>query len=272
MSIVSVVQPWSAVILTGGRSERFGRDKAGAVLGGRSLLRRVVDAVPGDVPVILVGPEPDADLGRAVHVAREDPPGGGPVAGVVAALPLVGTPIVVLLATDLPFLGDLPARLARDLAERDADAVLALDATGREQPLCGAYRTAALRASATALGGGHGAAMRALVAPLRRANLPPLPATVDPAMDVDTPADLARARGALMMEDWIDAVRLDLGIPDELDVDEVLDVAKDVAHHVQRPAAPVTTYLLGLAVGSGMPLHEAAAKIRELASGWVADQ
>ena len=40
----------------------------------------------------------------------------------------------------------------------------------------------------------------------------------------------------------------------------------------QRPAAPVTTYLLGLAVGAGMPLHEAADKIRDLASGWKPEQ
>lgn len=75
-----------------------------------------------------------------------------------------------------------------------------------------------------------------------------------------------------MMQDWIDAVRLDLGITGELDVDVVLDVAADVAHNVQRPAAPVTTYLIGLAVGSGMPLHEAARKARELASGWIAER
>ena len=75
-----------------------------------------------------------------------------------------------------------------------------------------------------------------------------------------------------MMQDWIDAVRLDLGTSGELDVDAVLDVARDVAHNVQRPAAPVTTYLLGLAVGSGIPLHEAAGKIRELAAGWTEEQ
>lgn len=75
-----------------------------------------------------------------------------------------------------------------------------------------------------------------------------------------------------MMQEWIDAVRIDLGVAGEFDVDAVLDVAKDVAHNVQRPAAPVTTYLLGLAVGSGMPLAEAAAKVRELADGWIAPE
>ena len=75
-----------------------------------------------------------------------------------------------------------------------------------------------------------------------------------------------------MLQDWIDAVRIDLGTTGDLDVDVVLDVAKDVAHNVQRPAAPLTTYLLGLAVGAGMPLQQAAEKIRDLAGGWVADE
>jgi hypothetical protein len=44
----------------------------------------------------------------------------------------------------------------------------------------------------------------------------------------------------------------------------VLDVAREVAHNVLRPAAPVTTFLLGVAVGRGMSLDEAAAATVEL--------
>ncbi len=263
---------WSAVILTGGRGSRLGQDKATAVVGGAALVQRVLTAIPGDVPVIIVGPPPGVDLGRAVRFIREHPPGGGPVAGLSAGLALVDTDVTVALATDLPFLGRLPGRLADRLGGIDADAVIAVDATGRDQPLCAAYRTAALRASLARLGDRGGAAMRELLRPMRIHRLQPHRTTVDPTMDVVTPADLARARGAAMLQDWIDAVRLDLRITGDLDVDAVLDVAKDVAHNVERPAAPVTTYLIGFAVGSGMPLDEAAAKIRELASGWVADQ
>ena len=41
------------------------------------------------------------------------------------------------------------------------------------------------------------------------------------------------------------------------------DVAREVAHGVQRTAAPVTTYLLGLAVGRGATTTEAAAAVRK---------
>ncbi len=260
------------MILTGGRSARMGRDKAHARIGGAALVERVVASVPRQVPIVIVGPAPGVDLGRPIVLTREDPPGGGPVAGLAAALPDVATDVLVLLATDLPFLGDVPEQLADRLAGSGADAILATDATGREQPVCAAYRTEALRIAIAGLGDPDGTAMRQLLRRLRAARFRPRTTTVDPTMDVDTPVDLARARGALMMQDWIDAVRLDLDMSGELDVDVVLDVAKDVAHSVQRPAAPVTTYLLGLAVGSGMPLHEAADKIRALASGWIADK
>ena len=259
------------MILTGGRGSRLGRDKASAPVGGSVLLQRVISAIPGNAPVIVVGPPAAVDLGRSFRLTREQPPGGGPVAGLAAGLQLVETDLIVALATDLPFLGGLPRRLAEGLGASNADALVAVDALGRVQPLCAAYRTTALRAAISRLGDPDGAAMRALLARMRIERLPTGGTTVDPTMDVDTPADLARAQGVAMMQDWIDAVRLDLGTTGDLDVDAVLDVAKDVAHHVQRPAAPVTTYLLGLAVGSGMPLEEAATKIRELAAGWIAD-
>lgn len=264
------MRPWTAVILTGGRSSRLGSDKAASAVGGRPLLQRVASAIPADVELVVCGPLPPFDLGRPFALLREDPPGGGPVAGVAAALPQVTTDVVVLLATDLPFLGSLPADLVQRLG--DGEALVAVDATGREQPLLAAYRTDALRRAVDDLGEVSGASMRRLLGGLRVDRYRPGAATVDPALDVDTPADLARARGAAMLQDWIDAVRIDLGTTGELDVDTVLDVAKDVAHNVQRPAAPLTTYLLGLAVGSGMPLHEAAEKVRELARGWVADE
>jgi molybdopterin-guanine dinucleotide biosynthesis protein A len=258
------------VILTGGRSSRLGTDKAEVAVGGQTLLRRVATSIPHDVPLIICGPPPQQDLGRPVIVTREDPAGGGPVAGLAAALPLVRTPVLVVLATDLPLLGDLPGRLAQQIGSRDA--LVALDRAGRQQPLLGAYRTAALRRALLDIGPPAGTAMRALLRALHPATVAVRGTTVDPTMDVDTVHDLARARGAAMMQDWIDAVRLDLGTTGELDVDMVLDVAADVAHNVQRPAAPVTTYLLGVAVASGIPLHEAAGKIRELAAGWREDQ
>jgi hypothetical protein len=50
----------------------------------------------------------------------------------------------------------------------------------------------------------------------------------------------------------------------------VLDLARDAAHQVARPAAPLTAYLLGVAVGRGQSLDEAAQRISELAASWPA--
>ncbi|MFI0353677.1 DUF6457 domain-containing protein [Actinomadura sp. 9N407] len=74
-----------------------------------------------------------------------------------------------------------------------------------------------------------------------------------------------------MLEEWIDAVCLELGL-DRADVDKdlVLDLARDVAHGVARPGAPLTAFLLGLAVAGGAPARDAAARITELAEGWAA--
>lgn len=70
------------------------------------------------------------------------------------------------------------------------------------------------------------------------------------------------------MDEWIDAVRLELGLDDPVDVDVILDVARVAAHNVARPAAPVTTYLLGVAVARGADLEQAQALISNLADRW----
>jgi hypothetical protein len=73
-----------------------------------------------------------------------------------------------------------------------------------------------------------------------------------------------------IIDSWTAAVCADLGIAPELvDIRQILDLARDVAHQVDRPAAPVTAYLLGLAVGGGSTADEAAARLRTLASGWT---
>lgn len=74
-----------------------------------------------------------------------------------------------------------------------------------------------------------------------------------------------------LLEDWINAVCAELGVERcEMDRDLVLDLARDVAHGVARPGAPLTAYLLGLAVGRGVPARDAAARLTEMAEGWNA--
>lgn len=66
------------------------------------------------------------------------------------------------------------------------------------------------------------------------------------------------------LDDWLASVSTELGVGG-VDRELVLDLARDVAHGIARPAAPLTTYLLGLAVGAGADPVEAAARLTALA-------
>jgi uncharacterized protein DUF6457 len=71
------------------------------------------------------------------------------------------------------------------------------------------------------------------------------------------------------LDDWTDALCAELGLdPSEASQKTVLNLARVVAHTVDRPAAPLTAYFLGVAVGRGQTLAETAAKLQQLARGW----
>lgn len=186
---------YDAVLLTGGRARRLGgADKAALRVGGRAMAERAAAAVADAGRLIVVGPCP-VDLGREVVVTREDPPGGGPVAAIAEGVRHVRADEVVVLAVDQPFVTagavtSLRAGLAR------GDAVLPVDEAGREQMLCAAWSTAALRDALDAVGDPAGVPVRRLFevaqSVLRLDGLgagggPP------PWFDCDTPADLADA-------------------------------------------------------------------------------
>jgi molybdopterin-guanine dinucleotide biosynthesis protein A len=178
----------TAIVLCGGESRRFGSDKTRARLGATSVLDHLLDTLPPPWPVVCVGAKRNTT--REVTWCREEPPGGGPVAGVSAALPLVDTPFSVLLGGDMPYAGGPAAALADRLrAETDREVVAARDGDGRVQPLLAAYRTDALRAALPSQPAGT--ALVRLLGGLRQ-----LTVAVDASasLDVDTPADLDAAR------------------------------------------------------------------------------
>lgn len=76
--------------------------------------------------------------------------------------------------------------------------------------------------------------------------------------------DERRSDGGDLLATWSDAVCDELGLAGPVDRRLVLDLAREVAHGVARPAAPLTAYLLGLAVGAGVEPADAAARINRL--------
>ncbi|HUK71870.1 MAG TPA: DUF6457 domain-containing protein [Streptosporangiaceae bacterium] len=74
------------------------------------------------------------------------------------------------------------------------------------------------------------------------------------------------------LDQWTEAACAELGLDRrEADITAVLDLARDVAHSVARPAAPLTAFLLGLAVGRGQQIDQAARGLRVLAANWGPD-
>jgi molybdopterin-guanine dinucleotide biosynthesis protein A len=186
----------AAILLAGGRASRMGGvTKPLLELGGRSLLRRAVDAVHGCAPVTVAADVLDGEFD--VDWVREEPPFSGPAAAVVAVLASwrsrdLTPDRVLLLACDLPHPDAAVATLRAAALPDDADGVCLDDAEGRPQWLAGLYRADALRrAAASVPDAARDAPMRALLGALTIAHVP---ASADAVSDIDTWQDLEEAR------------------------------------------------------------------------------
>ncbi len=73
------------------------------------------------------------------------------------------------------------------------------------------------------------------------------------------------------LDTWLAALGQSLEVDvSALDVQAVLDLAGDAAHSVVRPAAPLTTFVVGLAIGAGAEPEWAFGVAEQLAQHWPA--
>jgi molybdopterin-guanine dinucleotide biosynthesis protein A len=187
---------FDAVVLAGGRARRLdGAAKPLLVHRGTTLLATALAAVDGAERTVVAGPASLRSATGSTLVVQEEPPFGGPVAGLAAALPLLERPDspewVLVLAADLVAPSAAVGRLIEEAAGSDADSVLAVDADGRAQQLLGVHRRASLVSALRRLGAADGASVRALLAD-REVALVEVPA--GSADDIDDPED-ARSHG-----------------------------------------------------------------------------
>jgi molybdopterin-guanine dinucleotide biosynthesis protein A len=146
----------TAILLCGGRSRRFGRDKAMASLRGRSLLDHVIEVcgVHADQVVLACGREPRyASTGLALAI--DAPANDGPLAGIAAGLEIANHPSILIVAVDLGGLSPAAIEGVKQAWDKEPSVDLILPRTergveplfcmGRREPL----RTAVARLSAT---------------------------------------------------------------------------------------------------------------------------
>lgn len=183
----------------------MGRHKPGISVAGRPIIARILDVVAG-WPVVVVGSAEAVPTG--VRVVTEQPPGGGPVAGLgagwvaltdgtyAAELGPSGPDVVVVLAGDLPLLtrGHVEG-LARAVVEARPEQKVAVSVSS-DGPnwLCAAWPAALFAERLSAVGGPAGVSVRRL---LSGVPLLEIADRADVAVDVDTPEDLLRARRRL---------------------------------------------------------------------------
>ncbi len=285
-----VARPPDAIILAGGRGSRLGGiDKAELVVRGERLVDRVVAAAreAGVGQIVVVGPERSGLAGCTL--VTESPRFGGPLAALAAGVPSITAGSVLLLACDLVHPAQVVDRLlAEEWPPVGAQALVLRDTEGRPQWLAGRVDAGALRAGLVAAEQRGELLGRPLRDAFRSFEVRFVDAPDAVVADIDTPQDLARTNTEETpmsnpthlppeaLEAWLSAAAREVGL-DAADVSiaTVLDLARDVAHGVARPAAPLTTFLLGLAYGraaagpdADATLEELAASLTRLAADW----
>jgi len=286
-------EPFDAIVLAGGGARRLGgADKPALEVGGVSMLDRVLAACQGAASIAVVGPP--RPVARPVVFTREYPPGGGPVPALAAGMTVGSAELVAVFAADLPFLdAEAVATLRRSLT---ADAVLFTDERGKGQPLAAIYRRNPLKAALDSVPEPRGARLFSVVEALRVTRIPDtrgVTADCDTWEAIDSVSALVATRPVpkakmedmddkKQLADWCAAAAAELGLAGhelaEADIDAILGLAGVAAHNVLRPAAPLTTFLAGYAVGLRSSagggrgaLDGPIAKLSALAQAWDAE-
>lgn len=189
----------AAMVVGGGGGERLGGvSKPDLVLGGVRLIDRVCAAL-GEVAgagVVAVVP-PAVRVPAVVARTLEDPPGGGPLAGIDAGLATLSVGAdtwVVVVSVDCPGIGDVLRALLRDPLPADSDGRILRggDPEPFDQYLMGVYRAGALCRVIDEAVARHGSARGMGVRRVLRAlTLERVDVSADVCRDVDTPEDLA---------------------------------------------------------------------------------
>ena len=190
----------TGIVLAGGRSRRFGGDKLGVEIDGRTILDRAIAAVAEVCSEVLVVCAPGASPhlapqpGIALTIVHDPESFGGPLVGLGAALAVATRSVALVVGGDMPSL--VPAVLRAMLgALSEGRPAVTLEVPGRIQPLPMALAVDPARLAQARVRERGGRALRDLLADLGASALPAqVWLALDPASatirDVDRPDDL----------------------------------------------------------------------------------
>jgi len=134
----------AGVILAGGRSTRFGSNKALAILDGKPLIQHVADLISGlFAECLLVTNTPEEYEFLSLPMTYDRYEESGPLAGIHAALLEVNEPRAFVVACDMPNLSPELIRYLCNMNEQDYDAIIPCLEKGQE-PLFGIYHKKSL--------------------------------------------------------------------------------------------------------------------------------
>jgi molybdopterin-guanine dinucleotide biosynthesis protein A len=273
------------VVLAGGRSSRLGSvPKANLVFEQQSLLTHAIQAASITRRTVVVGPVDALSLPGDILVTRESPPFGGPPPAVAAGLSALAassaepSDCILVLACDMPRVAAAATALLAQLPlDEGADGLIAVDHRQKLQPLAAVYRTERLAAAVDAAAV-DSLPMFRLIAGL---NLTPVTVPAGSTDDIDTWVDAARfgvnaataksRTGAAaprkatieegvtmtereeedeMLRQWCEKLAEALDVAGlTVELKPLLGLAGRAAHGILRPAAPLTTFIVGYAAG-----------------------
>jgi molybdopterin-guanine dinucleotide biosynthesis protein A len=129
-------------ILAGGKSRRFGANKALFVMGGKSVVERVIAAIPPGHQIFVITNSPAEYAHLQLPMVPDQYSGAGPLAGIQAGLAHSPHEWNFFLACDLPLLN---ASIIEKIlqAPRNAQVILPETAEGL-QPLCALWSQSTL--------------------------------------------------------------------------------------------------------------------------------
>lgn len=130
----------TGLILAGGKSLRFGSEKARHPVGGRRMIDHVYDALVSVVEDVLVSvARPSIVTGLPVEHVPDLYPEAGPLAGLHAGLLRCSTPWLLAVACDMPFLTADVLQALLDERKSASGPIVARTPDGRLHPLCALY-------------------------------------------------------------------------------------------------------------------------------------